>query len=297
MRQLEGVSLIRWCSYCQSYQGEVEPFDDYSMTHMICEHCEAEDVILDECTLCQQRLIAGFYSDLRSLVRERRTSEAIELLGQAPRLKIRCSDLVAGLIQPLLHWLGDLLVCSQVRPEQAEQYIAPISLLLDQLDSRYPDLRHFCGVTNPVVLLHCEPGPIHRVGLRVVELGLAARGVSNTVVTPGFGYRETVELLLRYEPLAVGFTVHSDEQLVQLEQLVADLRDKPVFSKTKFLVGGTTIRLGRTLDAKFGLIHCREAMDILRHLDAGEVSSRAPAAEHLALEHFVGGARQKALSS
>ena len=33
--------MIRWCAYCQHYQGEQEPLDDYSITHDICEPCLA----------------------------------------------------------------------------------------------------------------------------------------------------------------------------------------------------------------------------------------------------------------
>jgi len=33
--------MIRWCAHCQRYQGDVEPLDDYSVTHTICEDCVA----------------------------------------------------------------------------------------------------------------------------------------------------------------------------------------------------------------------------------------------------------------
>ncbi len=32
--------MIKWCAYCQQFMTEVEPFDDYRMTHGICSTCQ-----------------------------------------------------------------------------------------------------------------------------------------------------------------------------------------------------------------------------------------------------------------
>ncbi len=31
--------MLKWCTYCQEFQGEVPPFDTLASTHGICQNC------------------------------------------------------------------------------------------------------------------------------------------------------------------------------------------------------------------------------------------------------------------
>jgi hypothetical protein len=257
--------LIRWCSYCQSFQGEIEPFDDYSMTHMICEHCDSHALAANEPDLAPQRVVAAYYGELRTLVRDGRIADATRLLDQAPGLGIVPSDLVAGLVQPLVHWLSGFL-SEASSPGMLREYTGKIAVFLEQLALRYPDLARFRNVEGPRVLLVAASGEFGWVGDLMVELTLAAHAISSKVIPFDVDAWAILTQIRQYQPQCLGFGVSSEGQLLALEGLVERLREEPSLSPMMMLVGGLPIRMGLTLDARLGVHHCRSAMDIVRHL-------------------------------
>jgi hypothetical protein len=258
--------LICWCAYCQSYQGEIEPFDDFSMTHMICECCEAHDVIANESANERHSLIATYYGELRALVREGRIGDAIEKLDFAPSLGIHPADLMVGLLQPFIAWLAGFWVTAKFHPDYEHQVVEPLTLLLDRLASQYPELARYRGVERPTVLILSKTDVSELIGLKIIELGLAARAVSSKVVVEECDFETLRQQLLRYRPLVLGFTATTEEQLLHIEARVAELRRCSELSNLTILVGGLAVRLGVVSDPKLGMIHCRSVMDILRHV-------------------------------
>ncbi|MGC4069581.1 MAG: hypothetical protein QM784_33980 [Polyangiaceae bacterium] len=257
--------MIRWCSYCQSFQGEIEPFDDYSMTHMICERCDSHALAANEPDLAPQREVAAYYGELRTLVREGRIDDATLLLDQAPGLGIVPSDLVAGLVQPLVHWLSGFLSETSL-PAILRDYTGKMAVFLEQLALRYPELERFRNVDSPRVLLVAAAGEFGWVGDLMAELTLAAHAVSSRVVSFDGDVWAILTQIRQCQPQCLGFGVSSEDQLLAIEGLVERLREEPSLLPMMMLVGGLPIRMGLTLDSKLGVHHCRSAMDIVRHL-------------------------------
>jgi hypothetical protein len=257
--------LIRWCSYCQSFQGEIEPFDDYAMTHMICERCDSHVLAANEPDLAPQRVVAAYYGELRTLVRDGRIGDATRLLDQAPALGILPSDLVAGLIQPLIHWLSGFL-SEATSPSMVRDYSQKIAVFLEQLALRYPELDRFRNVDCPRVLLVAAPGDLGWVGDLMAELTLAAYAVSSRVVPFDGDVWAILSQIRQHQPQCLGFGISSEHQVLALESVVERLREEPSLSPIMMLVGGLPIRMGFTIDPKLGVYHCRSAMDIVRHL-------------------------------
>jgi hypothetical protein len=217
-----------------------------------------------------QTRVASYYGELRALVRDGRIGEAIEQLDQAPSLGIRPSDLMVGLVQPFIAWLAGFWASAQFHPEYERQVVDPLTLLLERLATRYPELGRYRNVEKPAVLFLSTGGSTPAIGLQIVEFGLATRAVSSKVIVQGMGLEAVRQQLLQHQPLTVAFTVSTDEQLMQTEELVVGLRVTPALAKLKFLVGGLVVRQGRVIESKVGLVHCRSALDILRHIDLNE---------------------------
>jgi hypothetical protein len=225
-------------------------------------------VIATEGVQVHQAAIAGYYGDLRAMLRERRLDEAMAQLEQAPKLGIRPVDLIEGLVQPLIYRLLGLSPSMPTNFEYERRFVVQVTTLLERLAMTYPELHRYRNIDKPVVLLLSVPSDVSMLGVRVIELGLASRLVTSKVVVQGHGLAEVMEQLQRHAPAIAGFFALSEGQLDQIERLAAGLRANAVLPKFAFLVYEVVTRERCVDDRQCGLIRCRNAMDIVRLIES-----------------------------
>jgi hypothetical protein len=141
------VSLFRWCSYCQSFMGESAPFDNYSLSHGICNKCEQEvlvsDADLPDKTLEAKELMNQLFSafqnedplDCRNLVREAQDAG----IGRA--------EILLGMIQPALYQIGELWKTAKITSSQEHLFTSwceQIYALLAGFNSAVSNDKHAC---------------------------------------------------------------------------------------------------------------------------------------------------------
>lgn len=236
------------------------------MTHMICERCEAHDVIASECMNQRQTAVATYYGDLRCLVRDGRIDDALKRLEEAPNLGILPADLIVGLLQPFVAWIASFCVTAKLNSDYERRIVQPLSLLLNRLAEHYPELERFRNVDYPMVLFLSSQEFRAEIGLQIVELGLAARAVSSKIVIEAAVPEELCLQLLRYQPRVIGFTAMTEEQIKRVEGRVRSLRKMPEFANLTILLGGIAARYGLETDPELKIVQCRSVMDILRHI-------------------------------
>jgi hypothetical protein len=236
------------------------------MTHMICELCEARDVIASECMSQRQTAVANYYGDLRCLVRDGRIDDALKRLEEAPNLGILPADLIVGLLQPFVAWIASFWVTAKLNSDYERRIVQPLSLLLNRLAEHYPELERFRNVEYPMVLFLSSQEFSAEIGLQIVELGLAARAVSSKIIVEAAVPEELCLQLLKYQPRVIGFTAMTEEQIKRVEGRVKSLRKMPEFANLTILLGGIATRYGFETDPELRIVQCRSIMDILRHI-------------------------------
>ena len=114
--------MINWCSYCHSFIGEEQPFEVLQISHGICPRCHAQfeedldtgvdTMVPDEAKLTSLRKLVQAASD--SINHHDADMDFRQWTNAAVSSGIRESDVLIGLLQPLLAHVGDLFARGQI---------------------------------------------------------------------------------------------------------------------------------------------------------------------------------------
>lgn len=255
--------MIRWCAYCQTYQGEAAPFDGYALTHTICPDCFARGAFDDGDLSARIAPIARFYAKVAG-VATRGAPSAEALLDEGLALGLAPFDLVVGVLQPALYDVGQRWERGEITYRDEHRLTAVCAAMLDRLEARTPALAALrSGPKADVVLagLSCNT---HSVGLRIVELFLLASGVRVRRVE-GRSVEDVVRAVREARPSVVGFGVTLLDQLpaaLETAERVASGRD-PARGRPRILFGGAAFRAGARLPESAPGTVCDDFRDVL----------------------------------
>lgn len=204
--------MIRWCAYCQTYQGECAPFDDFRFTHGICRPCVARGVVEDDGALARLQPIVDFYDRLRKEARLGFQTPPNRLLEEGNRLGVRPIELLLGLLQPALCEMADLWRCGQVPSDRGIRFSGLVAYFIEELAEHYPNPSSGRAGRPFEVLVLAAPGNRHALGPRLVELVLRSQGVSALSVAPGIPVSEARALVQALNPAVLGLSISAKVQ-------------------------------------------------------------------------------------
>jgi methanogenic corrinoid protein MtbC1 len=237
--------MIRWCAYCQRYQGEVAPFENYSVTHTLCESCEASGAYLHEQPRTLERIQSFFTRVGRGGTGPGVT--ATEVVQEGAALGLDPIDLLLGIVQPVLRQIG-------ARWERAEATIAEehrisalcagVTLMLLESDPRLAELRHR---RPPQVLLVAAEGNQHTIGLQILEVLLLRNHVSTVTAYPGLPDDEVVEITRSLRPRVLAISAAVPQQMGSAIAVAHRIGDWPPSERPRVVVGGMGLRCGEPL--------------------------------------------------
>jgi methanogenic corrinoid protein MtbC1 len=238
--------MIRWCAYCQSYQGEKAPFEDYSITHTICERCAADGSTLTADAIARIEPVRALFS---RLAEPASGDSPAKLVDEALSLGIAPIDLLLGIVQPVLYDVGARWARGEASVEDEHEITRRCLAVYDALRARQS--RHGAASQwRPDVLLASAPGNTHTLGLRIIELFLFSEEFTvRTEFTPR-SVSELVALVRECEPRVVALSAALEEHLEAAAEVASRLaapRAVPVCVGGRVLqdtavVAGTTLR-------------------------------------------------------
>ena len=199
--------------------GESAPFDSYAITHGVCRNCVHLGRMSDRFYLQRIKAVVEFFTGLQGAVQAGRRVPAAAILAEGQRLGIRPTDLLVGIMQPLLAEMGDPSVQSHVPTEMETEFTATCESLIKGVEgllSKPTD-------GPPDVLLVNAEGNRQTLGIRFVELLLRDAGVAAQAVTAAMSADQIVDLVERRRPQLIGISVATDEQRKDLVQVVRRL--------------------------------------------------------------------------
>jgi methanogenic corrinoid protein MtbC1 len=256
--------MIRWCAYCQTFQGERAPFEDYSVTHTICSRCYDEEVFREADDI-QARIepIAQFYKTVESIATGAVASPDA-LIDEGSRLGIAPFDLLVGVLQPALSEVGERWARSEITYHDERRLTETCGAILDRLAVRYPEIADRRDASSPDVILASASGNAHTVGLRMVEFFLLARG-ARVLLFVGGSADELVRKTCETKPKILGIGVTLADQLDAAAQ-VANRVARQVGDVTDVVIGGAAIRAGARLPPGTSARACSDFRALLEHL-------------------------------
>ncbi|MCK6547741.1 B12-binding domain-containing protein [Myxococcota bacterium] len=246
--------MILWCAYCQRYRGERAPFDDYSMTHGMCERCEAADMFDDPRAIDRLAPLRTYYHELRALAGSGRSVSPHALLRRGLALGVEPADLAVGMLQPLLHEVGDRWYRGELTVAQEHHVTAMVAAMFELFYVERPELGRLRQVLSPHVLLLAADGNSHELGLKLIQLLLVSRGFGTYLVSPGLPVRESVALTRAIGPKILGISVSLERQLPAAYAIARELARFASDERPVVCVGGGPILRGVDVDRSTGLI-------------------------------------------
>lgn len=177
--------MIKWCAFCQRFQGEIPPFERLDVTHGLCDRCAktASSFTSEQ----EQRILklGEFSRRFWKAGREQNIAELSNLIEEALREGIRPIDLLYGLAAPALGKIGDLWAKNEITVQEEHQFTKTCETFIDLIAQHiHKDL------TPSGILLANVPGNEHYLGLRFTQLGLMSIGLASEIMPPASSVKE-----------------------------------------------------------------------------------------------------------
>jgi methanogenic corrinoid protein MtbC1 len=253
--------VIRWCAYCQRYQGEAEPYDDYSVTHTICEDCEGREAYL-------RREPGSLESIRRFLGRLDLTGTdpaptPDELVAQGAALGLAPADLLLGVVQPVLRRIGDRWARAEATVAEEHRVTALCSALIERIASLSPSTAALRQSQQPDLLLVVAEENYHTLGIQILEVLSLLRGIATFTVYPGLPADEIVGLARSLAPRVVAISAALPEHLQPALKVADRLAASPAGMHPLVVIGGLAVRGEGSLPAGAPAVRCRDPRALL----------------------------------
>ncbi len=229
--------MFRWCNVCQTFIGQIEPLEDFSLTHGICQECK--DKVMKSHFEYEDTLqpIKDFFAKVQKLSFAGETINKRKFLKEAKSLNIKASDLLAGILQPLLYEIGRLYSLDQMDIITEHKFSQFVTELITDIRSEFLDQSSYPENARVDVILSCANGNNHAFGVTFLELCLREAGVSVEAIYPGVPADQLADYVQFMNPKVLGVSMSMREQLPEIKY-VAKLLSGQETTNPYFLVGG-----------------------------------------------------------
>ena len=252
--------MFRWCSYCQTFVGETEPYNDFEVTHGICSKCKDRKANSNVAGVLAIKPLAKFFERVRIAAQNGSSIDPAALLNESEKLGIKGFDFFMGMIQPILWEIGNLYEKGEITVPQEHQFTAVAERLLSLIESRLTGATETQLKTPPSkervdVLLTCVDQNYHTVGIRALNVGLMQRGFHTAVFYPSLPDQAIVDLCKHLKPTILGITAGLLEHHSAVKSLVNAVETSGLRDHLILAIGGQGIEsLGKPLKSKFDFV-------------------------------------------
>lgn len=249
--------MIHWCCYCQQYMGEIPPFDDFSLSHGMCNDCGSKWNVEERAMVVKGRVLGLYYDKLREACFLGNWIQAKELVQEAQRTNISPLDLCLGMIQPFLYEVGCLWEKSKASVAEEHKLTSLCSSVIEMFFNMYPQLHHLRQSDRPSVLLANAEDNDHVLGIRMLEFVLMVYQIPTYTIFPGLPASEVFKLIQELKPPNVGISVALGIQMKSVRELLDLIGNLDPSLTPQVYVGGQSVHMGLHPQPGFGarIIH------------------------------------------
>lgn len=252
--------MLRWCCYCQTFIGESEPRNDFSISHGICKHCKEQYKSASK-NINQLKPVKNFFKKLHTNITLSTIPDSKAILDESISLGIKPSDLLMGMMQPMLNELGQLYMEGRVTIQQEHLFSEFVSGVLHEMNARYRQ-----SATPRVkvdVLLVCINSNYHSFAVRFLEQLLRGEGISTTAIYPSLPIKDVMVTAEERGARVIGISASMKTQVSELAEIPKLLKQWKKGPMPLIVVGGQALQDG--LPATPGVCyHNGDLKDFLR---------------------------------
>ena len=267
--------MLKWCAYCQGFMGECEPFDQFLISHGLCQACAPKFLTFSLADKQGLQGLSQFFVSLQKAARDPAPLPFGAILAESRRLAVPPLDLMMGVFQPLLDEVGALWAAGQLTVAMEHRFTA---LVNDWVATHRADTAEGPRVQpgRPRLILLNAEGNFHVLGLQMAECYCASVGIPALTIMPGLPLSEILDLVDQHRPQVLGFSVALADQMTQVLE-VADRVKALAVPPQHILVGGAAARQGLEVAPGLGIQVCRALTDMLPFLQAHSPVETSPA--------------------
>ncbi len=234
--------MLKWCAYCQRFQGERAPFDDYAITHGICETCAVAEVEGSPSKLVYARELQQIQEQLLRAGRREDLPAAARIVEDALRAGMRPVDVLLGLLAPLLYHIGEDWKRGVITVAEEHRFTSFCAQAFTLLEARVRSEEHHAPSVSALLLN--APGNFHTLALRTLASWLLGQGVEVRILDPPPTPSDVVAAIRERRPGLVLVSMALAEQRPSVEEIVAAVRELPPELRPRILIGGYAVKLG-----------------------------------------------------
>jgi methanogenic corrinoid protein MtbC1 len=234
--------MLRWCAYCQEFQGEIAPLDIFTTTHGLCPSCEAKGMRRLDAEIGNSHRLREIQGSLYEAGKTGDMDAASNIVQRAVTAGLRPVDILIGLITPLLYLIGVEWESSRITVADEHRFTSFCErvfelVVLEVEATRAPT----STIRHPLVFLMNARGNNHSLGIRILSLWLRSRGIETRDFHPPPSPETLLQLAIQTRPQAILISVALDRQKVYVCRIARMIESLPSPQPT-LIVGGSAIK-------------------------------------------------------
>lgn len=237
--------MLTWCSYCQQFQGEVPPFEQFDITHGVCTNCRIRGIDLSKSDLEHAH-------KLRDIQRQLMEAGRVEDFGAAERIvdlaiadQVRPVDILFGLVAPSLYLIGEEWRRDSITVGQEHRFTSFCEKVYELVSEKVMSetARQLRNRRIEALLINAD-GNNHTLAIRIIALWLKSRGVEALALYPSPTPSALINLLKQMQPGLLLISIALAEQCSSVIRLTELLESTSIENKPKIIIGGYAVKSG-----------------------------------------------------
>jgi methanogenic corrinoid protein MtbC1 len=238
--------MLKWCAYCQQFMHEIAPYDDFSITHGLCDSCEAtrKDLFAPH-EVEQARALSKIFHELFEAGRREDFETATRIIEEALAANFRPVDILIGMISPMLYEIGEEWKLGTLSVESEHRFTAFSEQVIELVKSKIDaDVVAPANRSGPPLFLMNAPGNRHDLAIRILTLWLESRGATVRIIDEKIDDASLIRNLATDRPKYLLISMAVTDQLDRVVEIVKTAQALPPNLRPKIFVGGYPVKAG-----------------------------------------------------
>jgi len=238
--------MLKWCSYCQHFLGEIPDYEKLTITHGVCAACAANALAFTESDFKLAESIRHIQHQLYDAGRRNDLEAAEHIIDNAARANIRAVDILIGIIAPMLYQVGEDWKRGILSVAEEHRFTSYCDEMFKRVASRAKALMpvNATEAKEPEVLLMNAPGNKHTLAIRILTLWLWNKGLRARIIDVPPILEDLTAQVIRAQPRLILVSMALAEQCMGVTTIAERIAELPSSIRPRVIVGGYAVKLG-----------------------------------------------------
>lgn len=235
--------MLRWCAYCQEFQGETAPFEDFNLTHGICPKCLSENAPRIDRRLEHAKSLRDLQERLMNSGKTENAEAARAMIDLAMEAGIRPVDVLMGLVSPALYSIGEQWSHGSVTVAEEHRFTAFCESAFDIIANKLRRAADRSDQLVDVILMNAY-GNTHTLAIRFLSLWLRGLGIKVLLLEPPAPLAKLIRIIEKVQPTFILLSVALANQIEGVSEIARSLEGVNAQIKPTLIVGGNAVKSG-----------------------------------------------------